>query len=143
MEVMDRVPIQQIFQRGYAAFAQCHPLPAYVRKAAWAIVVCRTAVLGGHVQRCPAGHGERLWYNSCRHRRCPQCAWLQIERWLTKQQARLVACDHSHVLFTLPEELRGIWLAHVRAMTNLFCATVRETLGELLGDSKHLGRSRG
>jgi hypothetical protein len=140
---MDRLTIQQIFQLGYAAFAQCHRLPDHVRKAARAILACRTAVLGGHVQRCPAGHVERIWYNSCRHRLCPQCAWLQIERWLDQQRARLVAYDPYHVIFTLPEELRGIWLANVRAMTPLLFATVRETLYELLGDAKYLGAQPG
>jgi hypothetical protein len=66
--------VQQILQQGYAAFERSHPLPAYVRKAVWALLVCRTAVLGGHVQSCPDGHVERIWYNSCRHRLCPPCA---------------------------------------------------------------------
>jgi len=137
------VTLQQILQQGYAAFEQCHSLPAYVRKAAWALLVCRTAVLGGHIQACPEGHVERVWYNSCRHRLCPQCAWLQVERWLVKQKARLLACEHYHVIFTLPEELRGLWLANVRAMTNLLFAAVHETLGELLGDAKYLGACPG
>ena len=82
-----------------------HPLPAHVRRAARAIMQCRTAALGGHIQACPDGHISRIWYNSCRHRSCPQCAYLQTERWLALQQARLLACDHSHVIFTLPHDL--------------------------------------
>jgi hypothetical protein len=89
MEAMAQVTVQQILQEGYAAFERRHRLPAYVRKAAWALMVCRTAVLGGHIQACPEGHVERVWYNSCRHRLCPQCAWLQVERWLITQKARL------------------------------------------------------
>jgi len=140
---MGQVTVQQILQCGYAAFAQCHPLPDYVRKAAWALMACRTALLGGHVQGCPEGHFQRIWYNSCKHRLCPQCAWLQIERWLSRQKARLLACDHYHVIFTMPDELRGLWLANVRAMTNLLFATVHETLDELLGDAKYLGACPG
>ncbi len=140
---MTKLTVQQIFQAGYAVFAQGHRLPDYVRRAAWAILVCRTAVLGGHVQACPEGHIERVWYNSCRHRLCPQCSWLQIERWLASQKARLLACDHYHVIFTLPDELRGLWLTNVRPMTNLLFATVWETLGELLSDPKYLGAQPG
>ena len=106
-------------------------------------MACRTASLGGHVQGCPEGHVQRVWYNSCRHRLCPQCAWRQVERWLTRQQARLLACDHDHVIFTLPADLRGLWLTNVRAMTQLFFATVRETLAELLGDAQYLGAQPG
>jgi Putative transposase/Transposase zinc-binding domain len=135
--------LQQIFQQGYAAFAQGQRLPGYVRKAAGAILACRTAVLGGHVQRCPDGHFERVWYNSCRHRMCPQCAWLQVERWLMIQKARLLTCDHYHVIFTLPDELRGVWLANRTPMIALLFATVRATLYELLGDEKYLGARPG
>jgi Putative transposase/Transposase zinc-binding domain len=114
-----------------------------VRRAAWALLVCRTAVLGGHVPRCPDGHFERVWYNSCTHRLCPQCAWLQVERWLTRQRARLLACEHDHLIVTLPDELRGLWLANVRVMTALLFTTVRETLFELLADERHLGAEPG
>jgi hypothetical protein len=140
---MAQVTVQQILQQGDAAFERSHPLPGYVRKAVWALLACRTARLGGHIQACPAGHVERVWYNSCRHRLCPQCAWLQVERWLGRQKARLLACDHYHVIFTLPDELRGLWLANVRAMPNLLFATVHETLDDLLGDAQYLGACPG
>jgi Putative transposase/Transposase zinc-binding domain len=140
---MAKLTLQQIFQQGSAAFALGHRLPGYVRKAAWALMVCRTAALGGHVQRCPDGHFERIWYNSCRHRLCPHCSWLQIERWLATQKARLLACDHDHAIFTIPDELRGLWLANVKPMTDLLFTAVRETLFELLGDATYLGARPG
>jgi hypothetical protein len=134
---------QQILPQGYAAFERCHPLPAYGRNAVWALLVCRTAVLGGHIQACPEGHVERAWDNSCRHRFCPQCAWIQVERWLARQKARLLACDHYHVIFTLPAERRGLGRAHVTAMTTRLFAAVRETLAELLRDEQYLGAQTG
>jgi Putative transposase/Transposase zinc-binding domain len=140
---MGQVTVQQILQCSYTAFERCHSLPDYVRQAVWALMACHTAVLGGHVQGCPDGHFQRVRYNSCRHRLCPQCAWLQVERWLTHQKARLLACEHYHVIFTLPAELRGLWLTNVRMMTQLFFATVRETLDELLGDVHYLGAQPG
>src|SRR5262249_48733786 len=102
-----------------------------------------TAALGGHVQACPEGHKSRIWYNSCRHRACPQCAYLQTERWLARQRARLVACDHYHVIFTLPHELNPLWLANVSVMTMLLFQAVRDTLGTLLADPKYLGAQPG
>ena len=140
---MAAITVQQILHQGYAAFERCHPLPAYVRKAAWALLVCRTAVLGGHIHACPEGHVERVWYHSCRHRLCPPCAWLQVERWLVRQKARLLACDHDHVIFTRPHELNDLWLANVAAMTQLLCATVHETRDERLGDETYLGACPG
>ena len=140
---MALITLQTIFQDAYPAYEQTHPLPAYVRKAARAIMPCRTAALGGHVQECPDGHVSHVWYNSCRHRSCPQCAFLQTERWLALQQARLLACDHYHVIFTLPHDLNPLWLANVPVMTTLFFQAVRDTLGTLLADPKYLGAQPG
>ena len=104
---------------------------------------CRTAVLGGHVQACPDGHRARVWSNACRHRSCPQCAYLQTERWLALQQARLLACDHSHGIFPLPHALNPLGLATVSVMTTLVFPAVRDTLRPLLAAPKSLGAQPG
>ncbi len=140
---MALVTLQTIFQDAYPAFAQAHPLPAHVRRAARAVMQCRTAALGGHIQACPDGHMARIWYNSCRHRSCPQCAYLQTERWLALQRARLLACDHYHVIFTVPHDLNPLWLANVPVLTTLVFQAVRATLVELLADPKYLGAQPG
>src|SRR5207244_11654576 len=62
---MALVTLQTIFQEAFPAYEQTHPLPAHVRRAARAIMPCRTAALGGHVQACPDGHMSRIRYNSC------------------------------------------------------------------------------
>ena len=140
---MALVTLQTIFQDAFPAYEQTHPLPAHVRRAARAIMQCRTAVLGGHVQACPDGHMARIWYNSCRHRSCPQCAYLQTERWLALQQARLLACDHYHVIFTLPHDLNPLWLANVPVMTTLLFQAVRETCSTCWRTPSIWARSRG
>src|SRR5437667_1492797 len=140
---MALVTLQTIFQDAFPAYEQSHPLPAHVRRAARAIIQCRTAALGGHIQACPEGHIARIWYNSCRHRSCPQCAYLQTERWLALQRARLLACDHYHIIFTLPHDLNPLWLVNVPVMTALLFQAVRATLVELLADPKYLGAQPG
>src|SRR5262245_27409569 len=140
---MALVTLQTIFQDAFPAYEQTHPLPPHVRRAARAIMQCRTAALGGHVQACPDGHVARVWYNSCRHRACPQCAYLQTERWLARQQARLLACDHYHVIFTLPHALNPLWLANVLVMTTLLFQAVHDTLRTLLADPQYLGAQPG
>jgi hypothetical protein len=135
--------LQHLLDTHYPAFAEAHPLPAHVRDAVHALRSCRTAALGGHVQACPDGHVERVWYNSCRHRWCPQCAQLQIAQWLERQKARLLACDHYHVIFTMPRELNALWLANVRVLAGLFFHAAWATLSELLGDGKYLGATPG
>src|SRR5499433_2089528 len=140
---MALVRLQTTFQDAFPAYEQRHALPAHVRRAAHALMQCRTAALGGHIQACPDGHVSRVWYNSCRHRSCPQCAYLQTERWLALHRARLLACDHYHVIFTLPHDLNPLWLANVPVMTTLLFQTVRDTLCTLLADPQYFGAQPG
>lgn len=136
---MNKRLLQEIMKKAYKAYEQAHKLPCHVRNAAHALMKCRTAELGGHVQACPEGHYQRHWYNSCRHRVCPQCNWLQIEQWLQRQKERLLRCGHYHMIFTLPHELNPIWLLNVRKMTNLLFSCVRDTLFEFFLDTRHVG----
>ncbi len=140
---MGLAAIQGIMKTGYKAYEKLHKLPVHVRKAALALIQCRTAALGGHVQACPEGHYQRQWYNSCRHRACPQCNWLQIEEWLERQKERLLGCAHYHMIFTIPHELNEIWLKNVRLMTNILFTTVRDTLFEFFMDERHIGGKPG
>ena len=52
---MALVTLQTLFQDIFPAYEQSHALPAHVRRAAHAIMQCRTDALGGHVQACPDG----------------------------------------------------------------------------------------
>lgn len=140
---MGLLTLQAIFCHHYPAYARPHPVPAHVRKAAHAIMRCRTAALGGHVQSCPDGHISRIGYNSCKHRSCLQCAFLQIERWLATHTARLLDCEHFHVILTIPHDLNPVWLANGALMTSLLFPAARDTLFTLLGDPKYLGAQPG
>lgn len=140
---MGKATIQGIMKAGYKAYEELHRLPVHVRKAARALMKCRTAELGGHVQACPEGHYHRQWYNSCKHRVCPQCNWLQIEQWLAKQNERLLKCGHYHMIFTPPHELNEIWLLNVRDMTDILFTAVRDTLYEFFLDERHIGGKPG
>ena len=128
---------------GFTAYEKLHKLPLHVRKAARALMRCRTAELGGHMQVCPEGHYTRHWYNSCKHRMCPQCNWLQIEQWLARQNERVLKCAHYHMIFTPPHELNALRLLNVSLMTNILFTAVRDTLYEFFFDERHIGGKPG
>ncbi len=135
--------LQAILQRHFKDYRESHRLSVAQRRAGHALLVCRTAALGGHVSRCPNGHLERVWYNSCRHRSCPQCNGLSRERWLARMRARLIGCAHHHLIFTIPHELNVLWMLNTPAMMRALFAAVRSTLTELLADPRYLGAQAG
>ena len=72
-----------------------------------AIETCRTAALGGHVERCEDCGHERIAYNSCRNRHCPKCQAAAARRWLADREAELLPVPYYHVVFTLPAAIGG------------------------------------
>ena len=135
--------LQQIIECGLKNKFGGKPLPPHMWRAAERISTCRTAALGGHVQACPEEHMERHWYNSCKHRSCPLCAFTSVERWLDRQKARVLDCDYYHVIITVDSALDSLWLANVRAMTDILFHAAKDTIFELLGDPKYLGAEPG
>ena len=78
------------------------------RRVMQAIESCRTAALGGHVERCNTCDHQRVAYNSCRNRHCPKCQSLARAEWIEHRQAELLDCQYFHVVFTLPQEIAAI-----------------------------------
>jgi hypothetical protein len=108
-----------------------------------AIERCRTAALGGHLERCDQCAHERNAYNSCANRHCPKCQSLARAEWLEKRQAELLSVPYFHVVFTLPESLAALALQNKREMYGLLFRATAETLQEIAADPQHLGAQIG
>jgi Transposase zinc-binding domain len=78
------------------------------RRAMIAIENCRTAALGGHVERCGDCGYQRIAYDSCRNRNCPKCQSLARAQWIADRQAELLDVPYFHVVFTVPVEIEVI-----------------------------------
>ena len=108
-----------------------------------AILHCRTAALGGHVQECDRCGHQEIWYNSCRDRHCDKCQGLDQARWLQAQQQHLLPIEYHHVVFTLPDLLHPLFRAEPKKTYALLLAAVAETLQEVALRPKNLGAKIG
>ena len=104
-----------------------------------AIETCRTAALGGHVERCEDCAHERIAYNSCRNRHCPKCQGAAARQWLAEREAELLPAPYYHVVFTLPASIGAIAFQNKAAVYDLLFRTAAETLTAIAADPKHLG----
>jgi hypothetical protein len=73
-----------------------------------AIESCRTAALGGHVERCEKCSHTIIAYNSCRNRHCPKCQGAAAREWLAEREAELLPAPYFHVVFSLPAKIADI-----------------------------------
>ena len=118
-------------------------VPLHWLKAIDQLTRCRTSVLGGHAQYCENGHLTGVWYNSCRHRFCPQCRALPTERWLKSTEAILLDSAHHHVIFTMPSELHALWRYNKALLNDLLFKTAQETLKTFARDARYLNAMPG
>ena len=108
-----------------------------------AIDVCRTAALGGHVDRCDRCGHEVISYNSCRNRHCPKCQNLDKALWREARRVEVLPVEYYHVVFTLPAQLTPVALQNKRVVYDVLFRAVSQTLLRIGADSKHLGAQLG
>jgi len=142
-----KLEVADIFRRYGEAYR--HKFVAWLstaqRRVMAAIELCRTAALGGHVEKCDnekCGH-IRNSYNSCGDRHCPKCQSLARAEWIQDRQSELINVPYFHVVFTVPEEIAAIALQNKRTVYGILFHATAETLRLIAADPEHLGAEIG
>ena len=109
------------------------------QKALADIAACMTAQMGGHQYHCH-DCDQTFWvYHGCRNRACPACHGRRMRDWLEAREAELLPCDYYHVVATVPEELRHLFLSDQKLMYSMLMKTVAGAVTDLARDPKYLG----
>jgi hypothetical protein len=103
-----------------------------------AIERCRTAALGGHVERCQDCAHELVAYNSCRNRHCPKCQGAAARDWLAAREDELLPVPYYHVVFTIPALIGDIAYHNKAAVYDILFKAASETLITIAADPRHL-----
>jgi len=144
---MDRpkFEVADVFRRYGADYRQQHgpSLSIAQRRVMHAIEVCRTAVLGGHLERCDQCGHERNAYNSCADRHCPKCQSLARAEWLENRRSEILNTQYFHVVFTVPEQIAPIAYQNKRVVYGILFRAAAETLRTIAADPQHLGAEIG
>ena len=142
---MPALEVADIFHRHGEAFrqAQAGHLGRTERRVMGAIEACRTAALGGHVERCAECGLIRIAYNSCRNRHCPKCQGRAQATWLVERQAELLPMPYFHVVFTVPAAVAEIAFQNKARVYAILFKAASETLRKIAADPHHLGAEIG
>lgn len=131
--------LAEVLRRHGPRYLATHDLPPAKAKVWRAILACRTAALGGHVETCDGCGTTRHVYHSCRNRHCPQCQIRAKEAWLIARRRELLPVPYFHLVFTLPHELNGLIGIAPRALYEILFAAVSATLTEFAANPRWLG----
>jgi Putative transposase/Transposase zinc-binding domain len=108
-------------------------------KVLHAIEHCRTAALGGHLDRCSQCGYRAISFHSCRNRHCPKCQTNARNKWLAARCNELLGVSYFHLVFTLPRDLSALALQNKRVLYDLLLEASAATLSEVAADARHLG----
>src|SRR3954471_5980722 len=104
-----------------------------------AIERCRTAALGGHVERCEKCSYTIVAYNSCRNRPCPKCQGAAAQEWRAEREAELLPVPYFHVVFTLPAKIADIAYQNKAVIYDILFKASADTMIAIAADPEHLG----
>jgi hypothetical protein len=124
----NRLGVADILRKHIGDYQNQYPLWPEHRKIVSDLLNCRTAYLGGHIERCNHCGTVRITYHSCRNRHCPRCQHMPRERWLEKRKDEILPASYFHVVFTLPHELNTIILNNKELMLNILFKAASQTL---------------
>ncbi len=140
-----RLEVADVFRRYGQAYRDQHgaSMSRQQRRVMTAVQVCRTAALGGHLERCDRCGHERNCFNSCRDRHCPKCQSLARAQWIEDRQAELLEVPYFHLVFTVPEEVAAIAYQNKEVVYGILFRATAETLRVIAAHPKHLGAQIG
>lgn len=111
--------VADVLRIGLSEYGALYKISEGRQKAVNAIMNCRTAALGGHVEVCTGCGLQTIAYNSCRNRHCPKCQWSAQVRWVERRTEELIAAPYFHVVLTVPHLLNPLFMSNEALLYNL------------------------
>lgn len=126
----------QVFDQFIDEYQQQYSLTNYQQKVVDDIRHCRTEAMGGHWSVCNNCGEVKKHYNSCGNRHCPTCQGINKERWILERSYDLLPVKYFHVVFTVPSELRGLFLQNQKLLYDLLFRSAWDTIDEFALDPR-------
>jgi hypothetical protein len=81
------------------------------------------SILGYNTYVCPECHKKVFVAHTCKSRFCNSCGKVKNDEWVEKAQTRLFNIPHKHLVFTIPWEIRLLFLEnrHLLSLLHQAC----------------------
>jgi len=130
-------PITKIFNRFRNDYLQHYSATLNQHKVMNSIMACKTEKLGYNIQKCDNCGHTHTHYNSCNNRHCPNCQGINKHKWILEKQNDILPVKYMHVVFTVPAELRTLFLYNKRKLYNLLFNSVWDTMESFSHDKRN------
>lgn len=136
--------VADILRRNHHMLEQIVSNPWKLRTL-YAIEICRTAALGGHIDQCTDLHCNQVHisYNSCRNRHCPKCQGHKRQQWILARESQLINASYYHMVFTLPSQLHKLTFANQKIVYSILFKTAWSVVRDFAANPKFIGGKTG
>jgi hypothetical protein len=125
----DRLTLGGILRAFLPEVAGALPLGKRKLRVLWNLGACGQPELLGHcVHECPECRHRHWTPRSCGDRHCPRCLSAKSRAWLAQQMESLLSVTYYHCVFTLPQELNALLLAHQKELYPLLFECAAQSL---------------
>lgn len=121
--------IKDIFKEYWDSFLEHLPnlkIRDVVHNEVEKILLCKSFKLGYTLYECPNCNETIFIPHTCKSRFCSSCGVSYIKSRIINSKHKILKCNHRHIVFTIPESLRNIFLEN-RKLLNLLFDSVNET----------------
>ena len=132
-----KTPITKAFENFSDQYLSQNSATLQQHKVIDCIKVCKTEKLGYNVHVCEDCGIIQIHYNSCSNRHCPNCQAINKDRWILAKQNDVLPVKYHHTVFTIPAELRTLFLFNKKLLYNLLFKCVWETIESFSKDPRN------
>jgi hypothetical protein len=135
-----KVTVSDVLNRFLSRYLKRKPVLHHAQhRVIWAITHCRTPAIGGHLYYCDRCSRWQYAWHSCNNRSCPRCGKTDNAKWVGRQLEKRVGAPYFMVTFTLPCELRRLFIGkQAKDAYNLFFTATSKALAQKLASQKGL-----
>jgi len=94
------------------------------------VLSCRDPLKSGyHLYRCPEHpECERIVPHTCKSRFCSSCGKIAVDNWIEEAMESFLNVPYRHLVFTIPQELRNVFLWDRKLFNVLFDSAKKTVL---------------
>lgn len=128
--------LKQIFQEQWADFEEKHQVREVVSKEVQKMIKCRELNQGYREYCCPSCGERRYVAFTCKSRFCTSCGKKATENWVEELSQELLNVRHRHMVFTISEKIRGVFLKDRKLIKELSDSAAETIISYLWERSK-------
>jgi len=102
--------IKEIFEDNWTGFQNKYPVRECVVKEVEKMLKCRDLSQGYSEYCCHKCNERKFVAFTCKSRFCTSCGKRATEDWVEELNKELMDVPHRHIVFTIPQDLRQIFL---------------------------------